>query len=620
MLSHLAAFNRACSISPSFEGLINHRLDGKKFGGVTIVTPPIDLTQRSRQEFFLFGCVLDTSASMAGNKIANAVRTIRNMVECLLQERQAKTNPLVSIHSWIYLMTFSSDAKLVIPFTEISEQTLQEIHSGLSSIVTNGSTSYEAAFKMQMKVLGEIVDNLSVCQEMQHFHVVRIFLTDGEITAGTSEVSELYPMMRAIDTTVDLSTSLLRTSFENIVISYGTDVDLTCLQKLAFPWDSKESSYSVSSLITIIKPEDIGFKIGETLFGLFTRVGVEVSMTLKSSEGQVELFDCASNSWLPKVTFNSLVANTSKTVWFQCLESIASVHLIVTWKDLQTGCTSTYQSQHDVVPALDDQNISILIGMLQLEGFKLYAAIQSGSISQETILLNAYRSIENVKELMTKKHSEEIACKLENLLEDLKLIVGLTTISNPREQAICLYDRRICSGENQFYNSGKHVSQKYVEGEETFVNQAMEALQKWKEHHPEDIEFFSMDSDYLPSVPLQRTPTVLPIQRIHSEATEYSTGSNLRELCALMAASRLTGDATPVDELLEQMVEGRRAYNDEMYDGEHVFSSIPSSNPTAQRCMGLMRQMSSDPRQAVAMAVTSSGDNSPSKRHRQSSA
>jgi hypothetical protein len=81
-------------------------------------------------------------------------------------------------------------------------------------------------------------------------------------------------------------------TFEDYILGYGTDVDLNCLETLASPYQRSEymlnrsPAYNCSSLITIIKPEDIGWQMGELLFKVIMRYGYKVQVTISADADQ----------------------------------------------------------------------------------------------------------------------------------------------------------------------------------------------------------------------------------------------------------------------------------------------------------------------------------------------
>jgi hypothetical protein len=178
-------------IPENIRALIERRTaNNKRFGKLEISTPQIDdaaTTPATDPRNIIAGFLLDTSGSMDGSKIRHAINTIRKFVEVLHSERNGKTIPTQKIRAWIYLITFNSYAELIIPFQEITDETLPMINEHLDLIRANGSTNYERAFQKQTAVLEDIIKKLNDPQSNsseatveggrnpQHYHMIRFF-------------------------------------------------------------------------------------------------------------------------------------------------------------------------------------------------------------------------------------------------------------------------------------------------------------------------------------------------------------------------------------------------------------------------------------------------------------
>ena len=183
---------------------------GKLFGKLDLVASPPDLvagTDKYPPRNVVAGFLLDTSGSMEGTKLKQAVNTIKQFAQVFLEERNGKTLEHQPIHAWIYVISFNSNARLVVPFQEITEETLPSIFEQLEhGIYSEGSTNYEAAFKKQAEVLCQIIEDLAsaaaadLSSARRQFHFIRFFETDGEITQGTTNIRALYKMMRETPT------------------------------------------------------------------------------------------------------------------------------------------------------------------------------------------------------------------------------------------------------------------------------------------------------------------------------------------------------------------------------------------------------------------------------------
>jgi uncharacterized protein YheU (UPF0270 family) len=141
-------------------------MNNKRFGNLELTVPLIDeqfgnskigMTPRN----LVIGFLLDTSGSMEGQKIQHAKNTIQKFVEVIHAERNGKTIERQPFHAWIYVITFDSDTELVIPFQEVTDETIPNILELLSHINTRGSTNYEKAFQKQREVVQDILATLN---------------------------------------------------------------------------------------------------------------------------------------------------------------------------------------------------------------------------------------------------------------------------------------------------------------------------------------------------------------------------------------------------------------------------------------------------------------------------
>jgi hypothetical protein len=159
------------SIPAILRPLIERRTNNKRiFGKLEIIAPQIEdvapatngAAATAPPRNIIAGFLLDNSGSMQGRKIQHAINTIKQLAEILLSERDGKTIASQPIHSWIYVITFNSDAELVIPFQEITADTLPNILTQLDQIRTTGCTNYELAFKKQTEVTADVFKQLGI--------------------------------------------------------------------------------------------------------------------------------------------------------------------------------------------------------------------------------------------------------------------------------------------------------------------------------------------------------------------------------------------------------------------------------------------------------------------------
>jgi hypothetical protein len=709
-------------IPKNVRALIERRTaDNKRFGKLEIEIPKIDDTATAAEpRNIIAGFLLDTSGSMDGKKIQQAVNTIRRFVEVLHSERNGKTIQHQPIRAWIYLITFNSYAELIIPFQEITDETLPIINEHLDLIRTSGSTNYERAFQKQTAVLEDIIKKLNDLQSNsseatveggqnpQQYHMIRFFETDGEITEGSKNIKKLYEMMRSTSATATAAAApatTTRITFEDYVVGYGTDVDLGCLKQLASPFpptppadtssttatDQKANVVPVeggrnpqrnphcSSLVTIIKPEDIGWQVGDILFKIIMRYGfnVQVSIAAADDGATAELFEYQTHQWGAETTLHSLIHGEKRPLWIQYTPSpslpstdaaaTASHHhpqvvsVKIQYANQFTGESYTYQFEHDIhltapspVSATEHQDAAspetirtimpLILGMIQIENLKQFREIEAARYDKDTIVREAYKTLRMLNSIdeIVRAGFPVIACQTLNLMTDAKLIIGLTTIQNQKEQHIILHARRICSAEQEMFNTGATVSRRYVPGEENHEEDAIRVINAAKaaaaaanpddaQQHPhphpdqEEHEYAEEMDDALPS----RIPTFMPRYDTQDDFmdTPFATdvcgggpyngnrrrnaihcGSEVRALCVRIATARNNQEDTSAEELYQQMQAQNRyggcgqydlgEYDDDAHCYHHgaadeTFSSTPMDDDYTQRRMGMMRQMSS---------------------------
>ena len=683
-------------IPENTRALVTRRTEsGKLFGKLDIIASPPDLvagTDKYPPRNVVAGFLLDTSGSMEGTKLKQAVNTIKQFAQVFLAERNGKTLEHQPIHAWIYVISFNSNASLVVPFQEITEETLPSIFEQLEhGIYSEGSTNYEAAFKKQAEVLCQIIEDLAsaaaaadLSSARRQFHFIRFFETDGEITQGTTNIRALYKMMRQTPAPTAPPADHLNLTFEDYVIGYGTDVDLLCLKKLAeatpppsqfeevsaLTQQQQQQEHNCSSVITVVKPEDIGWQVGEILFKLIMRVGIKVKVSIESKDpaaGIAELFEYETHQWSHQTTFHSIIHNEKKSLYIQFTPAAANPaanpaepELIVKiqCENQFSGTRYTYEYSHESRTSISSDPSSLLLrpldsmtpaekglaatesdhaqqvvfpiiqGMIQIEIFKQFRELEanrSSSYDKDVIVREAYKTMRMLKaiDIATKtSFPYSIAPKNANLITDVKLIIGITAVKDPKEQQCLIHARRIASAQEDIFNTGADVSRKYVENEEDYEEVAREVIQKrdgplalaqapaqapapaLEEYAADDDDAAELD-DSLPS----RIATCMPTpSRGNGGGGGYirQKPSILRLLCARIALSKLNNQDRSPDTIYSEMKQESIHYGghydeDPSYhyrrhtqQQDDTFSSTPSQDDEyTQRRMGMMRQMSS---------------------------
>jgi hypothetical protein len=511
--------------------------------------------------------------------------------------------------------------------------------------------------------------------------MIRLFETDGEITEGSKNIGLLYGMMRSTRTSANTSTDVTentngpRITFEDYVIGYGTNVDLGCLKELASPYHSYQHSHAphpsvagvpnrqCSSLVTIINTEDIGFKAGEILFKLILRCGNNWEISVKTSDDAiVELFEYQTHQWSTRTFIHSMIYDEKRSLWIQYIPSstgdLPPIQVNIKYENQFTGEKFTYLFEHELSSAaplpspaaasdngVDDSAsasaaaaaaavIPMINGMIQIEIFKMFREIEADRYDRNTIVREAYKIMRMLKSIESMSMTSitsypEIACQTQNLITDVKVIIGLTTIQDPRKMKMVIHDRRMCSAEQEVFNSCATISRQYIKDEEEYEEDAIRVINAAKtkslatttddpdhpdhpDHHHHHAQQLHEEefNDALPSrLPTSiMTPSYAPGDYLDSISGSYvnqrnnaaAHGSEIRALCVRIAVARNKNEDTSAEELYQEMQTGNGhhyQYDPEEYAGggyqDDTFSSTPMDDVYTQRRMAIMRQVSS---------------------------
>ena len=647
-------------IPENVRSLVDRRTaNHKQFGKLEIQIPSIEPNTttttssiKSPAQRVVAGFLLDTSGSMKGEKLEYAINTVRKFMEVIHAERDGNTIETQPIRAWMYLITFNSDTNLVIPYQEITDETIPKINELLDNIRADRCTNYEEAFRKQTEVLEEVLQQIT-----EPTTILRIFETDGDITEGTHDIDKLYKMMRATAAATAAATTT-GVVFEDYVLGYGKDVDLVCLKALASPYApaptaataAAEESSAIATLVTILEPEEIGWKVGEILSKFIMRYGInfQVSVINPNQEGTIELFEYETHQWSTTTKVQTMMYGETKTLWVQYTpssssssssspETTAAVHVKIQYEIQRTREKFTYTFEHTINTAPEESTatttatataaedvLSLINGMIHIEILKQYREIEADRYEMDAIVHEAYktkRMLNSIQKIVTVDlalpSNSVIACQTANLMTDVKVAIGLTTIQNIKEQQLILHARRICSIEQELYNTGASVSRKYFETEEYYEDTAIQVIEAYRrrqnqqdnadasattEAEAAEAEYY-FESDSLPSiVPFPSTTTSTSSGHPHHH--RHTNGSEIRRLCVKIAMAKINNEDITAEQIYQNMTNDHMYYDDDDYCGgggcrggggdDDTFSSTPMMDDVyTQRRMRIMRHMSS---------------------------
>lgn len=409
------------------------------------------------------------------------------------------------------------------------------------------------------------------------------------------------------------------------------------------------------------------------------RCGNNWNISVETSGGAtVELFEYQTHQWGTETSVHSMIYGEKKSLWIQYTPPTATpttlppVQVKIQYENQFTAEKFTYQFEHDIASEQQEQSetedaataaavsigdlvtplFPLILGMSQIEIFKMFREMEADRYDKDIIVREAYKILRILKSIdaITRISHPAIACQTLNLITDVKVIIGLTTIEDQKEQRMVIHDRRICSAEEEVFNSGAKVSRKYVLDEEEHEEDAIRVINAAKkaalaaaaaaaanaeantddnqqpqpQAQPQQPEYDEYEevNDALPS----RIPTMMPDTQDYMDTPfvggsgagrggrhgSYNgnrrthNGSEVRALCVRIATARNKQEDTSAEELYQQMQAQQQRYGgnggwyepDEdapCYHGAHddTFSSTPMDDDYTQRRIGIMRQMSS---------------------------
>ena len=711
--------------------------NGKRFGKLEITAQPqspeecaddnateTDEERNSKTVHYLTAFVLDISSSMSGPKIVHARNTIIKFLEVLVAEAAAVS--AAKIKTWFYLITFNDRAKVVVPLQEVTELSVGPMIATINKITASGSTSYEAAFYCNLNYLRDILDSptsfasASASPPPKQLHIVKFFETDGDITAGCSNLSTLYQVMHEQPTPHAAYKKTLFT-YEDCVFGYGADVDTKCLKTLAAPHPPIKSTATATSAAPVVthcsnfcsigKPEDIGWQVGELLFKLITRCGAFISVSVSqtadaegpvvggqnphTTEGPVvggrnpQLFEYQTHTWNNRTTLHSIAANETKTIFVQFDGALQKFDNSIEMTDQITGRRYKYKFRHEIststststtattattatttattatttattatttattatttAPNSESDILSMILGMMQIEIFKLMREMEADSTvyDADTLVTETYKMmrilkcIKNGQILIPSQQPEQTDATaalamtpemrwLENLITDAKVLIGLTTINAKNEQLAIIHARRTSSAEHEFFSTGQKAFGEYIDGEEFYEQAAKDAISEYNkkmQEGPEGGEYndddnvaaaaaaaaaaadnqFYEPNDCIPSriatashyySQCDAIDTPYPGGGGNGNGGRDNGGNNsvLRTLCARFALAIENKEDITIEEMCKIVFRGE--YDDhhnyrhnQSRGGDDTFSSIPDDEHSSRR-VRMMRQMS----------------------------
>ena len=277
--------------------LMNKDADGsaRHFGFFKLTTSAFPEGHKKKGNYRVH-IALDVSTSMREeNRLGLAKDTTAKMVEFLASA--SKENP--ELNFWFTLTTFSTDARVVINNSKVSEDTVRLITSAVQMIRPENSTNFEASFKLDRKIMEQ---QAAADQEAGNtVTTLHIVMTDGEVTAGNNNEDELKGM--------------LCNNVEHVFIGYGAGHKAACLMNLA-------SVNEKSSYLFLDHPTKMGAMFAQIFCPhLFTSISdVEIELT------GAKFLDVESGLGVETLFVKRIAADTTKTFHLMTDPRVDAVH------------------------------------------------------------------------------------------------------------------------------------------------------------------------------------------------------------------------------------------------------------------------------------------------------
>jgi len=199
-------------------------------------------------------------------------QTLRNMVRWL-SEQADKT-------FYLTIIAFDDVVEIPIEYQEITSDNVDETIKTIDKMYARNTTNIEMALSRANEIIEKYAD-----PELSQSH---IFMTDGEITAGSSNISILKSNIN-----YDLFQSF---------IGYGTDHNIELLKDLSS--DMKSDYYFVESM------ENTGMVYGEIVHNVLNNLINQAKIIMRDG---VEIYNYYENKWQTELQIGSLPSDASKT-------------------------------------------------------------------------------------------------------------------------------------------------------------------------------------------------------------------------------------------------------------------------------------------------------------------
>jgi len=250
---------------------------GLKFGILNLtIRGEIPISKKHIHIFF----TIDASGSMSDTcvdgrtKMQHILYTLENMLHIFYEKPDCN----ISVH----VQSFDTEIhKCIDGILNIKNENLEELLEKIKKIRPGDSTNIELALKSASQAI-------AIYKMANPDHdIVHIFLTDGEITEGTSNYYKLK--------------TLVPNNCANVFIGYGREHDSHLLSILG---TGKSNEYRFVDAL-----EKAGLVYGEIIHGLLYKAIEDVTITACGCD----IYDYLTNTWKAEISIGNLLSEQNKT-------------------------------------------------------------------------------------------------------------------------------------------------------------------------------------------------------------------------------------------------------------------------------------------------------------------
>jgi len=249
-----------------------------KFGILKLTAISAPMNQDINEMIFM----VDRSGSMSDicsdgrDKMQHILHTLKNMIIYFKDNKSAKV--------YVNIFAFDDIIEEIVERTDINEENIDLVISKINRITPRSSTDIEKAL-ISIKCT---IDKIQL--ENPTHNISNIFMTDGEATAGSHDISYL--------------SGLVDRSITNAFIGFGVEHDAVLLKSV--------SNGDNSSYYFIDKLENAGLVYGEILHGVLYKVLTNVSIEASNCL----VYDYKNNIWCTSLKVVDIISESNKVYHF----------------------------------------------------------------------------------------------------------------------------------------------------------------------------------------------------------------------------------------------------------------------------------------------------------------